>query len=339
MKMNVPPAEALRIAGVPIDVKAYPWLEETYVNINLVPITSLSGEGGTEPEPKPGPKKPPTAPPKKMFDGLEDKALGLLGATERAGAEARAKASEKWIKGVLNPGERTLRAKMQRHLSGLKREMLDKVDAWLGRQEARTIRQVSIDPKAFVFSKAQAAEQLEGIIRDNISQQAKREEAHLKQEYGDAIKWNASDETIAQFVRERQTYIKQINTHTFNAARAKIGQIVQQGIENNWTPQELAKALKAGIKAIPTGGSAARIARTETGSISNRARFDAFQQSEIKRHQWSTSRDELVRNTHMIDGEEQDVGKMFSNGLHFPQEPGAPASEVINCRCTVLPLV
>jgi hypothetical protein len=44
-----------------------------------------------------------------------------------------------------------------------------------------------------------------------------------------------------------------------------------------------------------------------------------------------------VRDTHAALNETTvDIGAAFANGLRFPHEPGAPAAEVVNCRCTLL---
>lgn len=339
-KMNVPPAEALRVTDVPVRVDQYAWLEQAYVNVNLVPISSIGNEPVNSGETVPPPKKEIAG----IFDDMDEKAAAIIKATECATDEERQKISEKWIKTVLNPGERSMGTKVKRHFTKLKKEMIANVEKWLADTDGKSLRQIMVDPKKFVFNKTEALRELQEIEKDEVGKQAKREEANLKHEYGDAITWNATDETIGRFVQERQVYVQQINTHTFNVARVQIGAIVQQGVENNWTPQELAKNLKGGINAIKTDGSAMRIARTEMGAISNRSRADAFIESGIKRHQWINSRDERVRGTHRnepegVGGQERNVGSPFSNGLKFPQEPGAPAGECINCRCITIALI
>lgn len=84
-----------------------------------------------------------------------------------------------------------------------------------------------------------------------------------------------------------------------------------------------------------------RIASTETSKAYNGARLEEMKLNNVKRHQWLSSRDDLVRDTHQagigVDGEIREVGVPFSNGVTFPgQGPPAPASEVVNCRCTTI---
>ncbi len=84
-----------------------------------------------------------------------------------------------------------------------------------------------------------------------------------------------------------------------------------------------------------------RIAWTEVSKAYNGGRFEEMKQNNVKRHQWLSSRDAVVRETHApntgVDGEIVEVGQPFSNGVRFPGEgPPAPASEVVNCRCTTI---
>ena len=84
-----------------------------------------------------------------------------------------------------------------------------------------------------------------------------------------------------------------------------------------------------------------RIASTETAKAYNGARMQEMKLNKIERHQWLSSRDPFVRDTHQagigVDGEIREVGERFSNGVVFPGEgPPAPASEVVNCRCTTI---
>lgn len=59
----------------------------------------------------------------------------------------------------------------------------------------------------------------------------------------------------------------------------------------------------------------------------------------VERTEWIGSRDNLVRETHDIDGEVQPLGQRFSNGLRYPGDVDGPANEVIQCRCTSAPVM
>lgn len=86
------------------------------------------------------------------------------------------------------------------------------------------------------------------------------------------------------------------------------------------------------------------IARTEMLQSLNASQREAYEQAieagGVQRQNvtkvWRTARDSRVRDTHgMIAGSERAMDERFANGLLYPHEPGAPAAEVINCRCIV----
>ncbi|MCH1570409.1 MAG: minor capsid protein [Longimicrobiales bacterium] len=87
-------------------------------------------------------------------------------------------------------------------------------------------------------------------------------------------------------------------------------------------------------------GRADRIARTETIKANNGARVHEMQANDIERHQWLSSRDRAVRDTHKsLDGTIVKVGEPFKAGLTFPGDRSADAREVVNCRCSTIPIL
>lgn len=87
---------------------------------------------------------------------------------------------------------------------------------------------------------------------------------------------------------------------------------------------------------------AKRIARTENTKAESLARDscmrDAINLGIEMQKEWVTCDDKRVRDTHKkIDGEIVDYDKKFSNGCDFPSIGGS-AKEVINCRCTFVPV-
>lgn len=86
--------------------------------------------------------------------------------------------------------------------------------------------------------------------------------------------------------------------------------------------------------------NAATVARTETGIFASDVRRSLMVSQGIEEHIWSAANDQHTRETHRaIDGERRPMGERFSNGLLHPLETGAPAGEVVNCRCVELPWI
>ncbi len=91
---------------------------------------------------------------------------------------------------------------------------------------------------------------------------------------------------------------------------------------------------------IARGPRTQMIARTEVISASNEGAQAAYEQSGIvKGTEWVSSRDAKVRESHQIDGETINMGFTFSNGLKYPGDPSGEAEDVINCRCTIAPVI
>lgn len=90
--------------------------------------------------------------------------------------------------------------------------------------------------------------------------------------------------------------------------------------------------------------SAVKNARTMTTAAQNRGRLDGMAQAQadgvIMQKMWVATHDGRTRDSHAeIDGEQQDQDDAFTNGLMFPADPAGEASEVYNCRCTMISVV
>lgn len=86
--------------------------------------------------------------------------------------------------------------------------------------------------------------------------------------------------------------------------------------------------------------SAMRNTRTMTTSAENNGRLDSYKnlqsQGMVLKKEWEATPDERTRKSHIdIDGEEQDIDKVFSNGCMFPGDGKGPGDEVWNCRCSM----
>jgi len=93
---------------------------------------------------------------------------------------------------------------------------------------------------------------------------------------------------------------------------------------------------------------AERIARTEAISAANSGTLEGFRQAGVEKMEWLSSHDAFVRPSHArADGQVRAADDLFDlvddQGrrcqLQFPGDPMGPASEVINCRCTLVPVV
>jgi phage-related protein (TIGR01555 family) len=84
-----------------------------------------------------------------------------------------------------------------------------------------------------------------------------------------------------------------------------------------------------------------RIAQTEINAASNKARADEYVKHGVEKHEWLTG-GANIRDTHLANEADGPIpiGEAFSgNGLRWPGDYSGPPEEVINCKCTLAPVV
>lgn len=101
---------------------------------------------------------------------------------------------------------------------------------------------------------------------------------------------------------------------------------------------ELAQRIRSEVFADEiTATRATTIARTETvGALNEGAMIKAQAGGVFRAKHWISQGDGKVRPSHRAaeaDGWVP-INQPYRNGLQYPHAPGAPADEVINCRCT-----
>lgn len=117
---------------------------------------------------------------------------------------------------------------------------------------------------------------------------------------------------------------------------------VLQGILTGDSMSDIAKRFQSVTDM--TESAAMRNARTAVTGAENAGRIDSYIRAEkmgIKMKQmWLATLDSRTRDSHaMLDGEQREVGKKFSNGCRFPGDPSGPGEETYNCRCTLVAIV
>lgn len=117
---------------------------------------------------------------------------------------------------------------------------------------------------------------------------------------------------------------------------------VAQAVLQGQTVPQLAASI-AGIAAMDQRATmkAARTAITSAHSLGKLKGYEraAGMGIDVKK-QWLAALDSRTRGSHRhLDGETVKLDEEFSNGLKYPGDPDGPASEVYNCRCTLVPVI
>lgn len=122
-----------------------------------------------------------------------------------------------------------------------------------------------------------------------------------------------------------------------SVTRKDLDKIILDGLSQGLSVQELSDQIRQYYNRMDVARSR-RIARTETTGAINGGSMLYYRESGVSKKQWVTAGDENVRASHAsLNGEIVRSEQSFSNGLEFPGDDGSP-EEVINCRCTIIPI-
>jgi hypothetical protein len=149
------------------------------------------------------------------------------------------------------------------------------------------------------------------------------------------------DRFIASWVASHATLsITQITDTT----KDDINRIIQLGVQDGLSEREIGKMIRS-IAPTKSASRAQTIARTETHQSAQAAVQEAAQATglDMKRQWVSADQEGRTREDHMEAGNQKPVGmyEPFTVGdfkLMYPGDSslGAPASQTINCRCSVV---
>lgn len=126
-------------------------------------------------------------------------------------------------------------------------------------------------------------------------------------------------------------FAREITHTTFEKLKDQFSQSIDAGESR----QELIDRIMTTYDGF-TEKRATTIARTEVHAAMQKGTFEGYRQVNVPIKIWVTVGDADVRHTHAAqDGDEVPFNQPFANGLMFPGDPEGPASEVINCRCSI----
>lgn len=138
-----------------------------------------------------------------------------------------------------------------------------------------------------------------------------------------------------------------IEERSFRASQATLNHLhgevmphIREGISEGKTLGKTGKLLEKEFRDMSRGGLM-RISRTETQSVYNQSKIETMQASSVVWYKkWVSSGLDNMRESHAeLDGEIVPVDEPFSNGLMYPGDESGPPEEVINCACTLVPVI
>ena len=151
---------------------------------------------------------------------------------------------------------------------------------------------------------------------------------------GGGIDFDLLQPKVLAYLKERQLKITGINSRI----RERVKKIAMEAIHEGQSANEAANEIRNLFNT--TSARALAISRTEIVGSANGGQLLFFRESGVKKKEWLTARDEHVRESHAAqEGNVVELGKRFKNGLEFPGDPNGEPEEIINCRCTVVPVI
>lgn len=250
------------------------------------------------------------------------------------------------LKRAFLPGERDFRKRFKKHFFLLRREQLKlftKAVKDKEKEEGKSfgdwtdyVARQALTPgdiEAILFNLEKWNERLQNSTRPAFKSTAGDAVKLLEQELGSLQFFDAQDPEVLKFLTEKEIKVTRINVTLKRRLRSSL----LRGMANRETIGELQKRIVREFRFA--NARSLSIARTETAQTLNTTRFMGFGREGIAEHEWVTAGDDEVRETHRINGEVVPIGTPFSNGLLHPSEIGAPAGEVVNCRCVAVAVV
>lgn len=170
------------------------------------------------------------------------------------------------------------------------------------------------------------------ILAGALAANANREIA----EYGFDIAFDVQNPRVLGFMDEQlSTFSEEVTNTTVTQLRDTVSEGTAAG--------ETLDQLKDRVRLVFGEASdvrSMRIARTETTGAANFGAQESYTQAGVEKQEWLATLDSRVRDTHAaLDGDVVEIGDKFNNGLRYPGDPAGDVSEIVNCRCTLVPVI
>lgn len=247
--------------------------------------------------------------------------------------------------GALDPVEKKFATMLRDHFFALRREVLENLHKLDKEPETKGVRTRAsqADIKRILFDLAEAKKRLGRRATPLYRSAMKLGGDMMLAELSIDDTFDVNSSRSIDFINKRKNFLANVNRTVWNHVRDQL----HAGIEAGESIGELADRLRGNVF-NPAASRARTIARTETMTVVNTARYDVMNDEGVVKIEWLSARDKFVRQppdskwNHLIDGQRRKTGELFSTRLRFPhddQSPGSEAGNLINCRCTTIPVV
>lgn len=249
--------------------------------------------------------------------------------------DTKAKRERKWqvFAAMTAPQERHFGEAMKRYFQRQKSIVMDNLSKYKAYQ-AKAGFEANI-----LFPMNEENERLRMIAKAYIEEAVKSGAMLGFNELESTIDFNLIEPNILRAVEKRVSFFAEtINENTASL----IKDALDSGIAAGESIDKIAGRID-GIFNFSEKFRSVRIARTEVIGAANEGQLFSYRESGVESKMWITARDENVRDSHQIEGQTIDLNQQFTlksgERLDYPGDRDAPVGEIVNCRCTVSPVV
>lgn len=247
---------------------------------------------------------------------------------------------------ALQPADEQIAAALERIYGDMLDAAVDGLRAVAGEADSRTFSDVELDAIVGDLEpwRARISDELNPLVSSTFLERSESMLAELGIVGGAGF--TSRDPGAVAFLAQKEIKLRETADTLRDAVRSSILRVLTEGDQsvNNLTVaiRQQLEGLEGEIETMrdQLGTRARLIARTETTGVANGARVLTMQANGVEEHEWLSAGDAAVREDHAtLSGTVRRVGEVFDHGLRWPGDPNGPASQVVNCRCTTLPVV
>ena len=158
------------------------------------------------------------------------------------------------------------------------------------------------------------------------------------EETGKTVDFDLYDINVLRLMNQRAEFVA---SAVRKGTEGMLDEALKEGFANGESIEKIAGRIDR-IYDFNKKFRARRIAQTEVIGATNQGKIAAYEYARVEFKEWVTSRDELVRDSHRIDGQTVSRTQPFKTAdgytLNYPgdRSTGAPPETTVNCRCTMV---
>lgn len=226
----------------------------------------------------------------------------------------------------------------------IENQSVSKISDFFAKQEQDIVETVSsdmtVDAALLTTYWAEQDEELFRVLQGVWVQSGQLGFQIAEDAYNLGISFDTFNELFAAFIQDfGLDKAKGINDTT----KERLRKDIETGLREGESIDDIMKRIMYTFD-IAKKSRARNIARTETHNATVAGTFIDYQAAGIQEKEWMATPDDRTRDWHAdMDGQVVGIDEMFISGLgnqlEFPGDPNAPAEEVCNCRCVLLPKI